>query len=455
MADRKITELTAMSAGTQATGDLLTIVDVSEAAAVDKNKKITVESLFKGIPSNVGIGTTSPHSALHLHQGTSSGTQMLFTNSTTSSSNGRGFQVGLGADEQGQFWLFENKFIRFATNNTERLRIDSSGNLMMGTSSSPYVLTADELNLSVGNATDHATIQLYSGTNKWGAISFNDNATNASNAGLIGYYHPDNYMVFNTNSAERMRINSSGNVGIGTSSPSAVVSGSSLTVAGSIHSEINFVSSSAGVGALYFGDTTSGAQRYAGYLEYNHSIDSLRFGTGTIERLRIDSAGRITAVGTSGSARVIPLTDNVGYLGQAGNRWQAVYAVNGTIQTSDSRQKTEITGSNLGYEFIKSLRPVSYKWIDGGNNASYNEEGELVYTKVPGKRNHYGFIAQEVKEALGSTDFGGWVVEDVNDAESAQSLRYSEFIAPLTKALQEAMAKIETLEQRLSDAGIA
>ena len=60
MADRKITELTALAAGSQATGDLLAVVDVSETAAADKNKKITVESLFKGIPSNVGIGTSSP-----------------------------------------------------------------------------------------------------------------------------------------------------------------------------------------------------------------------------------------------------------------------------------------------------------------------------------------------------------------------------------------------------------
>ena len=69
MADRKITDLTALAAGSQATGDLLTIVDVSEAAAADKNKKITVESLFKGIPSNVGIGTTSADANLHIKGG--------------------------------------------------------------------------------------------------------------------------------------------------------------------------------------------------------------------------------------------------------------------------------------------------------------------------------------------------------------------------------------------------
>ena len=42
MADRKITDLTALAAGSQATGDLLTIVDVSEGAAADKNKKLSL-----------------------------------------------------------------------------------------------------------------------------------------------------------------------------------------------------------------------------------------------------------------------------------------------------------------------------------------------------------------------------------------------------------------------------
>ena len=49
MANRKITAMTALTA--PATDDVLPIVDVSEAAATDKNKKITVQELFKGAPS--------------------------------------------------------------------------------------------------------------------------------------------------------------------------------------------------------------------------------------------------------------------------------------------------------------------------------------------------------------------------------------------------------------------
>jgi hypothetical protein len=48
MADRKISDLTALT--TPASGDYLPIVDISEAAAASKNKRITIEELFRGVP---------------------------------------------------------------------------------------------------------------------------------------------------------------------------------------------------------------------------------------------------------------------------------------------------------------------------------------------------------------------------------------------------------------------
>jgi hypothetical protein len=62
MADRKISGLTALT--TPASGDYVPIVDISEAAAASKNKRVTIQSLFQGIPVNVGIGTASPTTLL-------------------------------------------------------------------------------------------------------------------------------------------------------------------------------------------------------------------------------------------------------------------------------------------------------------------------------------------------------------------------------------------------------
>ena len=152
--------------------------------------------------------------------------------------------------------------------------------------------------------------------------------------------------------------------------------------------------------------------------------------------------------GTSGTARIEPVTDNVGYIGEGSYRWQAVYAVNGTIQTSDGREKNTIADSNLGLSFVQSLRPVSYKWNVGENVVTYDEEGKEVVTPRPGVRTHYGFIAQEVKAAIPEgVDFGGFMQEP---DEGMMSLRYHEFIGPLVKAIQEQQALITTLTERIT-----
>ena len=205
---------------------------------------------------------------------------------------------------------------------------------------------------------------------------------------------------------------------------------------------------------IHFGDAVSGDGRFAGYMQYAHSDDSFQLGVaGSAIGFKIYSGGNFEKMGNSDQARIIPQSDNAGFLGESTKRWQAVYAVNGSIQTSDKNMKTEITDSSLGLDFIKALRPVSYKWKSGGKSFSYDKDDlkkeNPIITDVAGKRNHYGLIAQEVKEALGDTDFGGWVSEDVTDENATQSLRYSQFIAPLVKAVQELSAKNDALEARI------
>ena len=200
-------------------------------------------------------------------------------------------------------------------------------------------------------------------------------------------------------------------------------------------------------------DGTPGSNDMPGRLTFHTTADGA---TASTERLRIRQDGQTYLTNCSD---FYPFSDNSTGLGAAVNRWTAVYAVNGTIQTSDSRQKTSVVDAQLGANFIKALRPVSYKWIEGGkrHTGEYDENNNWVYETVPGQRTHWGFIAQEVKQAVDAAgvDFGGWVLTDKDNPDSEQALRYDQFIAPLTKALQEAIAKIETLEQRLSDAGIA
>jgi len=141
--------------------------------------------------------------------------------------------------------------------------------------------------------------------------------------------------------------------------------------------------------------------------------------------------------GFTAAGNIIPLKDNLYDLGTTtteNRRWDDIYATNGTIQTSDARQKEDIYSSDLGLGFINQLRPVSYKWI--------------------GKtRTHFGFIAQEIQSSLElnnktSNDFAGLITGSSD--EIYWGLRYQEFIAPMVKAIQELSEKVERLEAQIS-----
>jgi len=146
--------------------------------------------------------------------------------------------------------------------------------------------------------------------------------------------------------------------------------------------------------------------------------------------------------------QIAPAADNATNLGEPTFRWASVYAANGTIQTSDERDKRDIAPTALGLEFINSLNPVSYKWTVGGNRVvGAQPDGTPILEPVAGERTHHGLLAQEVKDALPEgIDFGGWVLTDRDDDASKQALRYDQFIAPLIKSVQELSAKVEALE---------
>lgn len=142
----------------------------------------------------------------------------------------------------------------------------------------------------------------------------------------------------------------------------------------------------------------------------------------------------------------VPGADNSQSIGSSSPyRWSAIWAANGTIQTSDSREKTDIADTDLGLDFVMALRPVKFRWIVGGNAVTPAEipGDEPTVTPIPGARTHYGLLAQEVKTVLGERDFGGWV----EDAETGQqALRYDQFINPLIKAVQELTDRVAALE---------
>jgi hypothetical protein len=153
---------------------------------------------------------------------------------------------------------------------------------------------------------------------------------------------------------------------------------------------------------------------------------------------------------------LLPSAGNTWILGSNPAPWQNIYSNNPLTVVSDARLKKDIADCELGLDFIKELRPVSYKFIEGSKKAVKFENGEVTETEsIPGVRRHYGLLAQEVRGVLSKfnltgEDFSGWNLSDKDDPNSAQSLRYEAFISPMIKAIKEIADKIEEIESKLN-----
>ena len=118
--------------------------------------------------------------------------------------------------------------------------------------------------------------------------------TSENSIGRIQYEHSNDALSFTINSAERLRINSSGQlITGGTATPYPTRSVTIQHVTGKTNTYLSIVAgSTSAVSAITFGDAAGGAAgNYAGMFEYYHSDDSLRYAQNASEKLRITTAG--------------------------------------------------------------------------------------------------------------------------------------------------------------------
>ena len=215
------------------------------------------------------------------------------------------------------------------------------------------------------------------------------------------------------------------------------------------------VSSNAAIGASGWEYTTSGvtAGLYsnAGGI---HTFSSAASGTDGdpvtwSEHVRID---------TSGDLLVGYTVDNGAYKLQVNSQ---IFATSATIATSDGRYKENVATLGGCLDLVKALRPVSFTW---------KPQQDIICDEKLVREGHnfpdgaqVGFIAQEVQEALADKPWLGSIIKEnirpaINDnagnelAPEEQFLGIAEgnLIAVLTNALQEAIAKIETLESKVA-----
>jgi len=232
------------------------------------------------------------------------------------------------------------------------------------------------------------------------------------------------------------------NTGVGFRSGQALTSGQSCT----------FIGADAATG----GNNTADNQTVIGANSAAHGANTVVLGSASVTS--IDSH-----------------SDRTCDLGTTSYEFDAVHCVSVT-EVSDERLKEDITDTVMGLDFINSLRPVSYKFKDierktetvtyeteeivtdeNGNETVQIVTKEKEVLVHPGKthsRKHQGLLAQEVKASLDAAgidaaDFGGFVDGNVVDGTDKMALRYTQFIGPLIKSVQQLTAQNEILSLKI------
>ena len=120
---------------------------------------------------------------------------------------------------------FASDTVNINTGGVTRATVDSSGRLLLGTTTEGEVSSDD---LTIATAA-HTGMTIRSGSSHDGTINFSDGTSGADEyRGWLQYNHTNNAMIIGTDAAERMRIDSSGNIGLGSTNPSGLGYGISI-----------------------------------------------------------------------------------------------------------------------------------------------------------------------------------------------------------------------------------
>jgi hypothetical protein len=312
------------------------------------------------------------------------------------------------------------------------------------------VYTKDEADDLLDLKADQATT--YTKTETDTTLALKLNAANPSYTGTL----TGGTGVVNLGSGQLYK-DASGNVGIGTSSPTSLLQ-PQVNSAGNTPNLLSLVNNTGGAVVdtgvtLWMSGRGAQADSDRGVfiravVEDTSNSHSLRFGTSSpsaapTERARIDSSGNLL----------------IGYTSSNGNfRLQVnsqIFATSSTIATSDGRYKEDVTPLNGALDLVTALNPVQFKWKE---HPVHN-----FVTDAP----TIGFIAQEVEEVLKDTPYINSIIKanecilapEVKDenGEVTQEAVTEEFlgiaegnlIALLTKAIQEQQAIITALTARV------
>ena len=366
--------------------------------------------------ANLGIGTSTPNSIFHVQP--LNETNFLIRNEgsiivlASETNNGRDSNRGMD---------FEASFYRFIVSGSEKIAINSSGNVGIGsdaptakldiarlgaawTGSSPVSGTALHMHNGNNATTSPVYLGLGAGSQSMSGINFGDE--NDADAGRILYSHSDNSLRFGTNgSSERIRIDTDGNMGFNTTTvqaklhiKSTLSDTNALVKLESYHPKIRFhdLSGSARGGEILMdGDA----------LRFNVSVP-VDDATALSEQMRLDSSGQLGIGLTSGISEKLHVSGNI--------------LATGTITpNSDIAFKKDIKPLTNVLEKVTQLLGINFTYKN-------NNEKSM------------GLLAQDVERIF---------PELIRGEEGNKSLNYMGFTGALVEAIKELSNKVEALEK--------
>jgi hypothetical protein len=318
---------------------------------------------------NVGIGTTSPSTKLHVEQSTTGDAFKVARggNYLIMGGSGSGTQYVKGYEGTVAFGNAFTGNTTFLTGDTERMRIDSAGNVGIGTSS-PTTKLQIAGDTKIGVTGTNGVLQLARSSD--GAT-----ITNFLTDGTSGIINSAVSTTFQINTAEAMRITSDGDLALGTTTTGGSTPGKQI---------------------IYY-------------------AQNLRWGMFINETTGTATPAYAIAFGSTGTL--------VG-------RIQTTNSSTTYVTSSDYRLKENIAPMTGALAKVQQLKPVTYTWkIDG----------------TPSQ----GFIAHELQAVVPECVSGEKDAVNEDDSIKPQGVDTSFLVATLTAAIQELNAKVTALEAQL------